>query len=79
MIFSKKFDYESEKTKFVTKKGTKFDHIFNTKDLIFCVVYDEIVDDKLFENLNTKFVILQRKEICQFFSDSKIVGSSKNA
>ena len=64
--FFKKFDYKSKK-KIRYKKITKFDHIFDTKNFILCVVYDEIVDEKSFENLNIKFVILQTKEICQFF------------
>ena len=59
MIFFKRFNYES--------KITKFDHIFDTKDFIQCVVYDQIVDEKLFENLKIKFLILQTKKICQFF------------
>ena len=42
-------------------------------------MYDEIIDEKSFENLNIKLVILQTKEICQSFFDSKIVDNSKNA
>ena len=50
-----------------SKKITKFDYIFDTKGFILCVVYDEIVDKKLFKNLNIIFVSLQTQEICQFF------------
>ena len=42
-------------------------------------MYDEIVDEKLFENLNIKLVILQTKKIYQFLFDSKIVDNNKNA
>ena len=76
-IFSKNVII-SRKKKFVTEKITKFDLIFDTKDFILCIVYDEIVDKKSSENLNIKFVILQTKEICRFFN-SKTVDSSKNA
>ena len=69
----------SRKKKFVTKKITKFDYIFDTKDFILCVMYDKIVDDKLSKNLNIKFVIVQTKGIYQFLFDSKIVNNSKNA
>ena len=54
----------SRKKKFVTKEVTKFDYIFDTKKFILCVVYDEIIDEKLFENRSIKFVTLQTKEIC---------------
>ena len=77
--FFKKFDYEWKKKRFVTKEVTKSDHIFDSKDFILGVGYDEIVDKKSSENLSMKFVILQRKEICQFLFDSKIVNNSKNA
>ena len=73
--FVKKFDHKSKK-KFVTNKP-KFDYIFDTKDFILCLVYDEIVDKRLFKNLNIKIVILQTKRISQFFY-SKIVDNNKN-
>ena len=78
MIFSEN-SIISRKKKFVTKKITKLDHIIDTKDFTLCVVYDEIVDEKLSENLSIKFVILQTKEICRFFYYLKIVDNSKNA
>ena len=78
MIYSKNSIINGKK-KFVTKKITKFDHIFDTKNFILCVVYDEIIDKKLFENLNIKFVILQTKKICQFSFNLKIVDNNKNA
>ena len=68
-----------EKKRLITEKVTKFEYIFDTKDFILCVVYDEIVDKKSFEKLNIKFVILQTKEICQFLFNSKIVDNNKNA
>ena len=76
--FFKRFDYESKK-KFVTEEITKFDHIFDTKDFILCVVYDEIVDYNSSQNLNIKLVILQTKKICRFFFYSKIVDNSQKA
>ena len=66
MIFSKD-SIMSRKKKLVIEKVTKFDHILDTKDFILCVVDDEIADEKLFENLSIKFVIVQTKKICQFF------------
>ena len=69
----------NRKKKLVKEKTTKFHHIFDTKDFILCVVYDEIVDEKSSENLSTNFVILQTKEICQFIFYLEIVGKNKNA
>ena len=77
--FFKKSDYKSKEKKFVTKKITKFDYIFDTKIYILYVVYDKIVNKKSFESLSIKFVILQTKEICQFLFDLEIVDNSKNA
>ena len=56
MIFSK--NSESKKKRLVTKWITKFDYIFDTKDSSLCVVYDETVNEKSYENLSIKFVIL---------------------
>ena len=42
----------NRKKKLVLEKLTSIDNIFDTKNYILCVVYDEIVDQKLFENLN---------------------------
>ena len=69
----------SQKRRIRYKKMTKFDCIFDTKEFILCVVYNETVDKKSFENLSNKFVTLQTKEICQSFFESKIVDNSKNA
>ena len=79
LMISSKNSIMSRKKKFVKEKTTKFDHIFDTRNFILCIVYDEVIDEKLFENLNSKFVILQTKEICQFFLFLKIVNSSTNA
>ena len=57
----------------IIEKITKFDHMFDTKDYVLCVVYNEI------ENLSSKLVILQTKKKCQFFSTSEIVDRSINA
>ena len=65
MNFSKDLIMNQRRKKFV-KKTTKFDHLFDTKDFIPCVVCNETVDEKSFKNLNIKFVIFQTKEICQF-------------
>ena len=53
--FKRKTDYKSKKKKFVSEEMAKFSHIFDTKDFILCVVYNKIVNKKLFENLNDKF------------------------
>ena len=76
MIFLK-IRLQIEKKKFVTEKITKFDYIFDTKDFILCVVYNERINKKSFENLNIEFVILQTKKICQFLFYSKIVENGK--
>ena len=68
-----------EKKNVVTKKITKLDYIFDTKDFHLCVVYDEIVSQKSSENLNIKLMTLQTKEIRHSFFDSNIVNSSKHA
>ena len=67
-----------EKKKFVIEKITTLDYIFDTKDFMLCVVYDKTVDEKSFENLSIKFVILQTKKKCQSFFNSKIVNSRQN-
>ena len=59
--FFRKSDYKSKKKKFVTKKITKSNYIFDTKNFILYIVYDEIVNEKSFENLSIKFVILQTR------------------
>ena len=69
----------SRKKRLVIEKITKFNHILDINNFILCVVYDEIVDKNLFENLSIKFVILQTKKICQFLFDLEIVNNSKNA
>ena len=79
MISSPNSIINRRKKRLVIEKIAKFDYIFDTKNLILCVVYDEIIDEKSFENLNIKFVILQTKEICQSFFNSKIVDNNKNA
>ena len=52
--FFRKLDYKSKKIRFVIQKLTKFDHIFDTKDFVLCVVYDEIVNKKSFGKLSVK-------------------------
>ena len=66
--FFRKSDYESEKKRRIIEKITKSDHIFDIKDYVLCVVYDEIE-----KNLSNKFVILQTKKKYQFFSNLKII------
>ena len=57
--FFRKSDYESEKKKRIIEKITKFDQIFDIKDYVLCVVYDETE-----KNLSNKLVILQTKKKC---------------
>ena len=59
-----------KKKRRIIEKITKSDHIFDIKNYVLSVVYDET------ESLSNKFVILQIKKECQFFSNLEIVDRS---